>query len=445
MNKKFKVSNCTLINLNAEDNTTELMYGIHAFRFKGSIENCYLFYYNPNTKLYYMGMNTINTNAGTTGTFENITPNYDSYQLLSNDNYGYFFGEDNVLKDDVESTTFIAVENITSPVVINKQVNLTAVRGHTGYSKVSLVEGSDKSVIEDSIIGELELNEAYEVKVTNNKINGNITVVSSEDNVIENNIINTTGEYTIVLGEDAVNNVIRDNVLIAGKYTGDKSVSSIGDNTVEGNTPEYIVPPELVVDSTEFTSGSNATISAGIYLEDVIDSSVSGGKVIFKVNGKTLRNVDGSVVYASLVDGVASITYVVPASWNNNATIVAVYSGTSAFESLRSQAQAITVNKKIPTLTTTDVSANKEDTLVLEANIKVDEEDLNTGRVIFKVNGKTVKDVNTNQTYVNVTNGVATISYKVAANLKSKDYTIKVIYTSVEYDRLEDIKTLTVN
>ena len=35
-------------------------------------------------------------------------------------------------------------------------------------------------------------------------------------------------------------------------------------------------------------------------------------KVVFKVNGKSLKDANGKVIYAKVVDGIATIDYVIP-------------------------------------------------------------------------------------------------------------------------------------
>ena len=70
------------------------------------------------------------------------------------------------------------------------------------------------------------------------------------------------------------------------------------------------------------------------------------------------------------------------------------------------------------------------------------EKPVNTGKVVFKINGKTVKDSNGKVVYALVTNGVATVDYEIPNTLKSKNYTITAVYIDNNNERLEDSTNL---
>ena len=64
--------------------------------------------------------------------------------------------------------------------------------------------------------------------------------------------------------------------------------------------------------------------------------------------------------------------------------------------------------------------------------------------VIFKINGKTVKDSNGKVIYAYLdSNGEVNVDYNIG-NLKSGTYTIEAIFTSVNYDKLTSNTTMTV-
>ncbi|MDO5824999.1 MAG: hypothetical protein Q4Q22_01320, partial [Methanosphaera sp.] len=59
---------------------------------------------------------------------------------------------------------------------------------------------------------------------------------------------------------------------------------------------------------------------------------VTDGNVLFKVNGITLKDDDGNIVYGPVDKGVATITYTIQKSWYKNTTTVeAVYAGNSRY------------------------------------------------------------------------------------------------------------------
>ncbi|RAP52638.1 MAG: hypothetical protein BZ137_08440, partial [Methanosphaera sp. rholeuAM130] len=73
------------------------------------------------------------------------------------------------------------------------------------------------------------------------------------------------------------------------------------------------------------------TITANVQDENA--DAVTAGKVTFKVNGKTLKDENGKVIYAKVVDGVATATYDVPLTLaGKDINITAVYTGSSKYD-----------------------------------------------------------------------------------------------------------------
>jgi sensor domain CHASE-containing protein len=179
---------------------------------------------------------------------------------------------------------------------------------------------------------------------------------------------------------------------------------------------------------------------------DEVATDINGGKVVFKVNGKTLKDANGKVIYAKVINGTATITdYEVPSSWaKDNITIQAVYSGSSQCEALRTSAN-LTVTKDTPSITSSDVTASKGETVTLTATVSDGNAPVNVGKVVFKVNGKTVKDANGKVVYAKVVNGTVSVEYTIPENMKAGSYNITVSFTAPGYDKLVDTKTLTVS
>ncbi|MBQ6443666.1 MAG: hypothetical protein IJJ11_03165 [Methanosphaera sp.] len=289
--------------------------------------------------------------------------------------------------------------------------------------------------------------------VTNNNISSTFTgVYALAQNIatIEDNNITTTYNYTVLLDSTTQYATVEDNYLETPGRLGDESVSDSGkDNTVENNLPVPEKEYSLIVDTTEFVPGSTATISASIYYGTEYTSDVaqniSKGKVSFKVNGKTLKDANGKVIYAKVVDGTATIDdYQIPDNWNSQTTIQAVYSGSSEVAKMSSEKTAITIVAREPTITTEDVTATAGSTITLTATINTDAV-VNTGKVVFKINGKSVKDANGKVIYAKVSNNQVSVEYTLPDDMKTGTYNITAVFISSEYDRLEDTKTLTVN
>ena len=204
--------------------------------------------------------------------------------------------------------------------------------------------------------------------------------------------------------------------------------------------------PTLTIDPITATAGETINITARITAGDDTLTDINKGKVTFKVNGKTLKDTNGKVIYAKVVNGVAIIeNYLVPDDWaKDGTTIQAVYSGSTECNKLTSEKTNITVAKAIPTLTTTDVTAAIGETITLTATITDNDKVINTGKIVFKINGKTVKDANGKVIYAKVVNNQVNVEYTLPADMKAKDYNITATFISSDYERMEDTKTLTV-
>ena len=62
---------------------------------------------------------------------------------------------------------------------------------------------------------------------------------------------------------------------------------------------------------------------------------------------------------------------------------------------------------------------------------------INSGRLVFKLNGKTLKGEDGKALYVDVVNGIANTTYTIPAKTKAKAYTLTAVFTDVAYERAE--------
>lgn len=294
--------------------------------------------------------------------------------------------------------------------------------------------------------------------MTNSLIDGG-TYVSNNDNFIlddvkNSNVTNTNANTTSKAGVDLIssqNNIIKSNVFVADGTFGNDAVvcdDASEANVIEDNLPQAIMEYSLKVDTTEFTVGQTNTITAGIYWGDEqsqqLATNISKGKVSFKVNGKTLKDANGKIIYAKIVNGTATIEdYEVPESWKDS-TIQAVYSGCSDVDKLSSQKEEITITAAEPSITTEDVSTTVGGTVTLKATVTA-AVPVNTGKVVFKINGKTVKDANGKVIYTKVADGQVSVEYTLPDEFKAGSYDLTAVFISSDYGKLEDVKTLTVN
>ena len=191
------------------------------------------------------------------------------------------------------------------------------------------------------------------------------------------------------------------------------------------------------------TFNSTVNLTATVTEEDQIP--ITGGKVIFKVNGKVLRDTSGKILYATVTDGVASVLdYSLTESWKNG-TIKAIYYGSTVYSTGNTAETTLTVLPEVvddEKIVLENYTATYGQTITIKARLE-NVEDLSSGKVLFKVNGKTVKDSVTNKLYVNLENGEATVSYYVPKTFKEGDYIIKAVYTNNNL-KLETESVLTV-
>lgn len=201
----------------------------------------------------------------------------------------------------------------------------------------------------------------------------------------------------------------------------------------------------LKIDTTTFTTGETHNITARIYYGENIDTKINKGKVTFKVDGKTLKDTNGKVIFIKVINGTATIeNYQIPDTWNTQSTIQAIYSGSSELNTLKSDKEEITITKSTPTIILNNTTATQQQTIQINVHITQNQQPVNTGKIIIKINGKTVKDASGKAIFAKVSDGIATLDYQIPESMKAKDYTITAIYLSKDNERIETTATLTV-
>jgi parallel beta-helix repeat protein len=353
------------------------------------------------------------------------------------------------------------IQNTTPLVQVNNNVLIA-------YISSNFIESKD-------LKGDQAVNGSPQYTRSNYPANGRYRIVEVTSNIPEAMIVNKTYDLTFTIkdlvGDDVNKGTLYLEIDGYDEYELENTNSSvtlqftptrITDNLeiyyrYREMTYEYamleeaiettkVVQVELKVDPINVTVGEKINITANICADGQIFKDINKGKVIFKVNGKTLKDVNGKVIYAKVINGTATLeNYLVPSDWiKEGTTIEAVYSGSTQCEKLTSEKTNITVTKATPTLTTNDITATAGETITLTATITDNDKTINTGKVVFKINGKTVKDENGKVIYAKVVNNQANFTYTLPENMKAKDYNITAVFTATNYDKLEDVKTLTI-
>jgi hypothetical protein len=246
---------------------------------------------------------------------------------------------------------------------------------------------------------------------SNNKVIGTYTI--SEDC---NSVDVTVSASNIPLGESELRIDYSDSQLY------DDATTTTQITNAKSNT-------SITIDPVILNANKTATITAKVTAVGS-DSIVNEGKVVFKLNGKTLKDENGKVIYVKVVDGVASIEYsFANLSSFDNLNITATYSGSSIYNSSKSESVQVQKPEDISStvITVDDITAKSGDVITINATIKdLGGNNLQSGKVVFKINGKTVKDTNGKVVYANIVDGKVSIEYD-TSSLKVRNYTISVI------------------
>ncbi|RAP54116.1 MAG: hypothetical protein BZ137_03990 [Methanosphaera sp. rholeuAM130] len=201
----------------------------------------------------------------------------------------------------------------------------------------------------------------------------------------------------------------------------------------------------IIIDEITPTAGETITLTARV--SDQLSNNITGGKIVFKINGKTLKDTNGKVIYAKVTNGIAQINYTIPESYaDKNITIQATYSGCTKYDKQTAEITTF-VTKPEATLTIDQLpdSIQANTNITIKAKVQLGTTPIATGKVIFKINGKTLKDANGKVIYVNVdSNGEAILTNYNLGNLKVGAYTLKAVFTASSYDKLEANETISI-
>ena len=243
-----------------------------------------------------------------------------------------------------------------------------------------------------------------------------------------------------------------------GTYTLQYTPKKIGKHTVTAtinneNYKQKTAKTEFEANKEQTTTTIN-TIKVSPTLEanitaTVVDSNnnpINTGKVVFKINGKTIKDENGKVVYTKVTNGEATLPYLfTETEINQNTTVSATYSGTTNYA--LSSSKKVNIAKEdnhSVTMTMEDITATQTQTITITATLKDYNENINTGKVVFKINGKTIKDTNGKVIYAQVQNATASAEYTIPTTTKTKEYTLTAIYIDSFYNRTETTAKLTI-
>lgn len=392
------------------------------------IESC-----NPNTR--------INITGSLTTWFPN-KPGYNLPVTIKINNQIYNTTKTN--KDGI----FIAT--ITSPAECGKYTVIADYAGDIKHESSSdqtelYVKTSTKITINNPIT--LKINDTTTINGTVQDIKGNNLNVTLKL-VIDNNtytIKTTNGKYSYKYTAKE-NKKINVSAIFEGD---DYYAPSTAKTTIDIKTFDTIVK----VNSVNGVIGEKITLVA--YVTDSANNKITGGNLVFKLNGLSLREngtfdsksnltelklpvINGTVTYT--FDEEYTIKNV--ALLKNIKNITASYSGFNDYKKNTSNTATVnitlrTANINIKTSTKL-VKQNSQITLtaiITDTTKNTKTNYLQSTKIIFKINGKTMKDENGDPIIANIKNNTATINYTIprgtnAANetANPKNYTVTAIY-----------------
>lgn len=277
-----------------------------------------------------------------------------------------------------------------------------------------------------------------------------IELVQSGNNNITNNTIITNTEYAIKL-QNSKDNTVTNNMLISKMYEADNAVSNDSYNIIKDNIGYQQKKTTIIVDNITTDIDSKVNITCHVYDED--GKKIENGKVIFKINGKTIKDQNGNILFTKVINATATIkNYIIPSNWRNHKyTLSAVYGENKYYKESRSTNSTITLiihKTKLEFTSANTFKSNQTITLSIKitditnhTNMTI--RPINTGKVVFKINGKTLKNETEETIYANVINNTATITYTLPY-MSTKIYNLTAVFSDSLYERQEVNSKITI-
>ncbi|RAP50597.1 MAG: hypothetical protein BZ136_00965, partial [Methanosphaera sp. rholeuAM74] len=221
---------------------------------------------------------------------------------------------------------------------------------------------------------------------------------------------NNTIIATVVNGTATANVTVpkawnKTNVTIAAVYQGnDKYLSSTGNNTV--NVTKRIATMTVLTSRPTAKGGDQIILSAVVGDKGKL---VNGGTVIFKLNGLTIKDASGKAIATKVVNGVASLEYMLPDGMSaKNITLTAVYSN-EVYERAEANGSFVVEKANVQIISNVTKAKSADKTVPFTAQIVDANGHLAKGttQVAIKINGATVAKVNAQDGIINTTLDIA--------------------------------------
>jgi len=314
--------------------------------------------------------------------------------------------------------------------------------------KVAVNKINTKLTIDETNNSKTNMTTIIKGKLTdnNNKTisNANITISINNNQTIQTKTDNTgVFQATYIPTEAKINN-------IKAVYNGDNKYNPSQNNITDNVTK---LSTEIIVNPIIGTVGENITLVARVTDEN--GKLVNNGKVIFKLNGLTLKNngiFGGSAdtLTVKVVNGEAKYTLEAYLHLRKAQNLTATYIGSTIYEVSISPTQKAQIRLRNASVTVTTpkvgyqnrnitFTAKVSDITNNKTGIPKDNKD---AYVFFKINGKTIRDDKGNTLKVKVVNGQAQLNYTLPNGMGGitsqnhslyKQYTVVAGYVNPDY------------
>ena len=247
---------------------------------------------------------------------------------------------------------------------------------------------------------------------------------------------NTAGENSGGINNNG-NTTLNNTDVSDNNATNGTNVHNNGTLVIDNSTVEKL-DVVLNVDPVRGFALDNVTINVRVY--DSEGNPVNGERIAFKVNDITLKDSTGKTIQVTVSNGLASLDIQALESWmGTDTTLEVIFTGTSLVNTGRNTSTDINITSRDATLTVTAPNTYINGTLDLTATVTDQNgSPVNVGYVIFKLNGKTLRDTTGKTITAEVVNGIAKASYQLPFNYGAYERNITAVFTHKAYNKIEN-------
>lgn len=360
-------------------------------------------------------MNIINTNELTDETFSKIisikskgalghtvikAPN-GTYQLFIK-RYNETYSESGVLK----SGEFLSVSNDPKYFIKGKYQNYTNSTWFIESSKIIAAKNPYGSLRRDIV--------TYYYKRTG--LTSNVRIYATNDD----------GSYVNKKTAKYYDNIRTNTSFISGNKIANLSGWTTVDNI------NFTIKPKTYVTAENITTNTKQ-VELTAKVVDEFGNPLNYGFVSVSVNSKSVKYENRSAIYANVKNGTATINYTIPNLWKyKNYTYVFRYYGKTRYESTYGDKAIISVANvvKVKTAHASTTKYNTSLTVAVKVRYASNSSLVENGKVIFKINGKTIKNSDGTTLTVNVINGTAKCKIPLDEKYSAKKFKLNVVYVN---------------